>query len=128
MTNMPETARAGSKLFAPDVRLAALGPLSTNGQQGEILEAARENIVSVEVTRINTGSSHYSITLNNWDNAIAARRDAQQQNWPPFKYNDFDIFEFGMRLRIDMRYWPDAPQKSTLSAMAHWTLAVTQMA
>ena len=120
MTGMPETSRAGSRLFAADVRLVALGTLSTGGEAGTVLESVRDHLVSVEVTRINTGPSHYTITLNNWDNAIAARRDAQQERWPPFKFNDFGTFEFGMRLRLDVRYWPDAaPQASEMVQAAH---------
>jgi hypothetical protein len=33
--------------------------------------------------------------------------------WPRFKYNDFKVLDFGMRIRIDMRYFPD--DDSTLS-------------
>lgn len=118
MSGMPQATRPGSQLFAPDLRIAKLGALSPSGEQGEILELPRDDVVSVEITRVSSGSSHYSITLNNWDSAIAARRDAQQQTWPPFKYNSFEHFEFGMRLRIDMRYWPDASQEATQTVQA----------
>lgn len=120
MTSMPEAGRAGGRLFAADARLVQLGALSAGGEAGTVLDAVRDHVVSVEVTRVNTGPSHYAITLNNWENAIAARRDAQQETWPPFKFNDFDTFEFGMRLRVDVRYWPDAsPQAPQTVQAAH---------
>ena len=120
MTSIPYTVRPGSQFFVPDTRIAKLGALSVSGTAGEVLDVPRADIVSIEVTKVNTGSSHYSITLNNWDNAVAARREGQQQSWPPYKYNNFDHFEFGMRLRIDMRYWPDAaPEVSQTVQAAH---------
>ena len=79
----------------------------------------------VEVTQVNTGQSHYTITFNNWfletpddprasksvDNVQAAgpvKRTTLSKSpfWPRFKYNDFSLLKFGQRLRIDMRYWP----------------------
>jgi hypothetical protein len=118
MSGMPQATRPGSRLFAPDLRIAKLGALSPSGEEGQILELPRDDVVSLVITRVCSGPSHYSITLNNWDSAIAARRDAQQQTWPPFKYNNFDHFEFGMRLRIDMRYWPDSSRENTQTVQA----------
>jgi len=82
------------------------------------------DIVRVEVTRVCSGASQYSVTFNNWYTSTAQDRAAPGQAgsaprsreqlssgnkplWPRFKYNDFDILYFGQRLRIDMRYWPD---------------------
>ena len=118
-----ETPRPGSTYFAPDVRIVALGELRDQGEAGEDLELERPHITSVEVTRVHSGVSQYSIVLNNWNDALPAQpRSDNQRAWPPFRYNNLEVFEFGQRLRIDMRYWPDPATESVepLRAAHRW--------
>lgn len=93
-----------------------LGELSASGEAGEEIPQLVPDIIRVEVTRASTGSCQYSITLNNWYDTLPADRKAgagrgeqlqeSQPLWPRFKYNALDYVAFGMRLRIDFRYWP----------------------
>jgi hypothetical protein len=122
--------RPGTTYFAPAVRIAKLGDDLRPGETGTTLpEDVLHDVTRVEVVRVNTGMSQYTLTLNNMYLAAAAdraaaerqhtgtrRRDAAasrellvkgQPAWPRFKYNDFHHLAFGHRLRIDMRYWPD---------------------
>ena len=108
MTTPQGTPRPGSTYFAPDVRIVALGELRDEGEVGKDLEWERPHITSVEVTRVNSGVSQFSIALNNWNDVLPAQpRGEKRRAWPPFRYNNLELFEFGQRLRIDMRYWPD---------------------
>lgn len=76
------------------------------------------DLLRLEVTRVHTGSSQYSLTLNNWYASTARERAGELESheiargvrprWPRYKYNDLGILCFGKRLRIDMGYWPDA--------------------
>jgi hypothetical protein len=109
--------RPGQTYFVPGVRIMRLGPLKPGPEPGEEIEELAPDILHVEVTRVNSGSGQYCITLNNWFDTLPADRKAgagqrellrgEQPLWPRFKYNDFSVLQFGMRLRIDMRYWPD---------------------
>lgn len=110
---MTETvARPGRTFFAPDARILALGALTLRGEAGEVLLEARPDVVAVEVTRVATGASQFTITLSNWLDALGGGRSgrAERPAWPPFKYSAFEPFRFGRRLRIEMRYWPDAQE------------------
>jgi hypothetical protein len=123
----PVAARPGQTYFVPGVRIMLLSKMPHPGpdiEAQEILEL-RPDILSVSVTRPCTGAAQYCITLNNWydslprDRAKGAGLREQMETgtnlpvWPRFKYNDFQVLDFGMRLRIDMRYFPDA--ETTLS-------------
>ena len=102
--------------------------LSKMPHPGPDIEAAeiteiRPDIMSVTVIRPCTGAAQYCITLNNWFDSLPRDRDqgvgsrepivGGQPAFPRFKYNDFKVLDFGMRLRIDMRYFPDP--EATLS-------------
>lgn len=79
------------------------------------------DVLRAEVARVNTGVCTYSLTLNNAYHSTPEDRAATDLGgeayrrelvaagtpfWPRFKYNDFFHFEFGQRLRIEMRRWP----------------------
>jgi hypothetical protein len=114
---MSTTPRPGTTYYVPGARIVRLGELSASGDAGEEIPQLAPDILKVEVTRVNTGSCQYSITLNNWydtlpeDRRNHAGRGELLQNSQPlsprFKYNALDYLAFGMRLRIDLRYWPD---------------------
>jgi uncharacterized protein len=129
MATSPVAARPGASFFVPAVRIKKLGPLQAAAEAGDDLPVLDGDVLRVEVTRVNTGVSQYSITLNNWfDSLPADRQDSRLQVtlreqlvngrpvWPRFKYDSFDYFRFGDRLRIDMRYWPDPPADAGLAA------------
>ncbi len=79
----------------------------------------QNDILRVEVTRVSSGSSQYSITLNNWFDSLPNGRVGASSNGsgnvekrggngqpdlPRYKYNDFKALCFGNRLRIEMGY------------------------
>jgi len=105
------------------MKLADTIPLGDD--TGTPIPEAGFDLISAEVTLLNTGSSQYTLTLNNWFTALPgnstaleeARERAKEKRadggaWPRFKYNDFQVFRFGMRLRIEMRYWPDVDSET----------------
>jgi hypothetical protein len=115
----PVTVRPGHTYFVPGVRVLRLSKMPHPGPDIEAREIVelRQDILSVSVTRPCSGAAQYCITLNNWFDSLPRDR-AQgvgpreeivggQPTWPRFKYNDFKVLDFGMRLRIDMRYFPD---------------------
>ena len=114
----PVVARPGHTYFAPDVRVVRLGKKPGEPAVME-LDKLRSDIISVMVTRPCTGSAQYCIMLNNWFDSLPRDRkqgfglreemdkDNHEPTWPRFKYNDLVELDFGMRLRIDMRYFPD---------------------
>jgi hypothetical protein len=128
--------RVVSTYFAPAVQISALGALSSGPTGGALLpDDVLGDIVRAEVTRVCSGASQYSITFNNWCTSTAVDRASQgaagstmpatsqlsggsQPSWPRFKYNDFGLLYFGQRLRVDMRYWPDARTDTQLSTPA----------
>jgi hypothetical protein len=131
--------RPGRAFYAPAVRLSRLGADGNTG--GEILDQVQGDVTDVEVTLLANGIATYSITLNNAYLSTRVERDVdasvlsqeQQQSttllssgnnpvWPRFKYDAFRHFAFGMRLRIDMRYFPPDTDASTAqrSAQANW--------
>src|SRR3954471_2952352 len=119
---MGEKARPGATYFVPGVRILKLGDICDKKGAQEILTELDPDILKVEVTRVNTGVCQYCITLNNWFDTLpadrkgsepAGKREALRKGepvWPRFKYNDFSVLNFGVRLRIDMRYFPDPIQ------------------
>lgn len=132
-------ARPGQTYFAPGVRVLKLGKTPKPGRddQGSGEEKAKEltelrqDILSVTVTRPCTGAAQYCIVLNNAFDSLPRDRalgvgpreeldpGTRQPVSPRFKYNDFRILDFGMRLRIDMRYFPDPdPGLSTTDQQA----------
>jgi hypothetical protein len=132
MSAVPAAARPGQTYFVPGVRIMRLAKMPHPGpdtEAEEIIEL-RPDILSVKVTRPCTGSAQYCITLNNWYDSLPRDRatgvgsregmDASGNPiWPRFKYNDFKVLDFGMRLRIDMRYFPDPdPALSTTDQQA----------
>ena len=131
VTADPSADRAGSSFFAPGLRIRKLGELQPGPQPGDDLDAdVLADVRSVEITRVHTGSSQYSITLNNWYTSTAADRrgpeaiDSRELDgrdrpeWPRHKYNAFDLLKFGDRLRLDLRYWPDRAGSGTESGAA----------
>jgi hypothetical protein len=123
----PVAARPGQTYFVPGVRIMKLSKMPHPGPDIEAQEIVelRQDILSVSVTRPCTGAAQYCITLNNWfdslprdrANGVGPREEisarTNQPVFPRFKYNDFKVLDFGMRIRIDMRYFPDP--ESTLS-------------
>lgn len=103
MTTSAQATRPDLAYFVPDVRIVGLGEPRDKGERGTELEEDRPHITGVEVTRANSGVSQYSITLNNWNNALSAQAGGEAQ-FPPYRYNSLDRFQFGQRLRIDMCY------------------------
>jgi hypothetical protein len=112
-------ARPGQTYFVPGIRVTRLSPVPLPGPDplAKELVELQQDIISAWVTRPCTGAAQYCITLNNWYDSLPADRAAGfgsreqivagQPAWPRFKYNDFKVLDFGMRLRIDMRYFPD---------------------
>lgn len=129
-------ARPGQTYFVPGVRVFELGRVPRVGRddapgpgQARELVELRPDVLSVEVTRPCTGSAHFCMTLNNWFDLLP--RDRPQLVGPPeqkiagqpvsprFKYNNLDVLDFGKRIRIDMRYFPDPePSLSTTDQQA----------
>jgi hypothetical protein len=123
----PVAARPGQTYFVPGVRVMKLSKMPHPGpdfEAEEILEL-RQDIISVSVTRPCTGAAQYCVVLNNWFDSLPRDRakgvgpreeivtGTGQPIWPRFKYNDLQVLDFGMRIRIDMRYFPDP--ETTLS-------------
>jgi hypothetical protein len=119
----PVAARPGQTYFAPGVRVMRLSDMPHPGPDVEAQEIVelRQDILSVTVTRPCTGAAQYCITLNNWFDSLPRDRSQGvgpreqiingQPASPRFKYNDFVVLDFGRRIRIDMRYFPD-PEKT----------------
>jgi hypothetical protein len=119
----PVAARPGQTYFVPGVRVMRLGQLHPGSDKGDakLIEEILPDILSVSVTRPCTGAAQFCIVLNNWYDTLPADRAAgfgaregatgDTTTWPRFKYNDFKVLDFAMRLRIDMRYFPD-PEKT----------------
>ena len=120
MTEGADATRPGQTYFVPGVRISKLGKLRPGPEKGVELTEAQYDILSVKVTLVHHGAGQYCITLNNWYDTLPADRKQPHPPrmanevmignvpaWPRFKYNDFSIFQFGDRLRIDMRYFPD---------------------
>lgn len=116
----PLTARPGQTYFVPGVRVMLLDSMPHPGPDIEAKEIVelRQDILEVSVTRPASGAAQYCITLNNWFDSVPRDRAKGvgpreeitpngQPVWPRFKYNDFQVLDFGKRLRIDMRYFPD---------------------
>src|SRR5262249_2715643 len=128
--------RPGKTYFVPAVRIARLAPRLSPGEQGDILpQDVLYDVTRAEATRVNTGARQYSPNFTNWYVATGTDRadrsgaggppssgarglgrpaaehellQGRNPTWPRFKYNDFYLVRFGDRLRLDMRYWPDA--------------------
>jgi hypothetical protein len=123
----PVAARPGQTYFAPAVRVLRLSQMPHPGPDVEAEEIVelRPDILSVTVTRPSTGAAQYCILLNNWFDSLPRDRArgvgpreeivAGQPAWPRFKYNDFQVLDFGMRLRIDMSYYSDPTATPSLT-------------
>ena len=134
----PVAKQPGRFYFAPGIRVRKLGrTLQARGEAGSDLPGhIMADLVSAEVTLVNTGLSTYTLTLNNTilttarDRADAGTSDddggsgdvSSAQPWPRYKYNAFDLLTLGDRLRVDLRYWPDAPDDADpkLRASQDW--------
>jgi hypothetical protein len=116
-----------STYFVPGFRVTKLPPtVNDTPQPGDKLpDSIIGDIVQAEVTRVCTGASQYSFTLNNYiaaplgsvgatPNPPAALVGGNQPSWPPYKYNDFSLIAFGNRLRIDMQDFRDASTERKL--------------
>ncbi len=126
-----EAGRPGTTYYVPGVRVVKLGPIRPGPTVVvDRLEEVQYDILSVRVTRVNSGASQFCITLNNWFDTLpadraegAGRREllrGGQPLWPRFKYNDFALLNFGTRVRIDMRYFPDpAEGVDETAALSH---------
>ena len=109
---------AGATYFVPGVWIRGLGQLSSSDAPGTDIADLNPDVVSVKVTRVNTGASQYEIVLNNWDDRLPGMGSGQgggsattaPRSTPRFKYNSLSIVTFGQRLRVDMRYFPDPVQ------------------
>lgn len=137
--------RVVSTYFAPGVQISLLGALSPLPTDGAVLQDdVLGDIVHAEVTRVCSGACQYSVTFNNWFTTTAVDRASigpagsstpgtsqlshgNQPLWPRFKYNDFGLIAFGQRLRVDMRYWPNATLGAQLSTPAGQAQSWTPM-
>jgi hypothetical protein len=123
-----EANRPGTAYFVPGVRISKLGPFQRGAAPAQAVELPSDvlaDVLQVEVTRVNTVASQFSVTFNNWYTTTAADRAAperlgareiqgrSQPLWPRYKYNDFSLLAFGDRLRIDFSYWLDASNSTT---------------
>ncbi|MDR3698750.1 MAG: hypothetical protein P4L56_03885 [Candidatus Sulfopaludibacter sp.] len=125
-------SRPGQTYFVPGVRVLRLAQMAHPGPDVEAQEIVelRQDILAVTVTRPASGAAQYCILLNNWFDSLprdratgVGPREEMSPNgqpvWPRFKYDDFQVLDFGMRLRIDMRYFPDPdPSLSTTDQQA----------
>jgi hypothetical protein len=135
VTTSPIAARPGGTYFVPGARLVKLSKtLGAGAEVGEELPILAQDLLRVEVTRVHTGASQFSVTLNNWFDALPAdRHDTKntvtalerltgektpQPLWPRFKHNALEHLEFGDRIRIDLRYWPDPPSAADAATRA----------
>src|ERR1700677_1039998 len=109
-----------STYFVQGFRVTKLPPtVNDTSQPGtQLPDGIIGDVVPAEVTRVCTGASQYSFTLNNYiaaplgsvgatSNAPASLVGGNQPSWPPYKYNDFSLIAFGDRLRIDMQDYRD---------------------
>ena len=120
-------ARPGQAYFVPGIRVMRLSPMPKPGRDPATTELVelQPDIISAWVTRPCSGAAQYCITLNNWYNSLAGDRARGfgsreeiirgQPTSPRFKYNDFKVLDFGMRLRVDMRYFPNADPSLSIS-------------
>src|SRR3954452_16325079 len=109
----PVVARPGQTYFVPGVRIMRLADKLHAGRDSEAKEIVElsQDIIAVSVTRPCSGAAQYCITLSNWFDSLPRdraqgigpreQRVSGQPVWPRFKYNDFAVLDFGMRLRID---------------------------
>jgi hypothetical protein len=126
-----------STYFVPGFRLSTLpNTLPAGTESGAVMsDDVLGDVIQAEVTRVCSGASQFSITLNNYittTTSTSASKGAggaavmtptslsggTQPFWPPYKYNDFSIIAFGMRLRIDMQDWRDPSTERRLSSQA----------
>jgi hypothetical protein len=128
-----------STYFVPGLRISILPPnLTAVSQPGTVLaDDVLGDIIHAEVTRVCTGASQFSFTLNNYiantiyspnTNSLTAGAATPSSlsggvrpAWPPYKYNDFSLIAFGTRLRIDMQDWRDPSTERLLSSPAAWS-------
>jgi hypothetical protein len=126
-----------STYFVPGLRISTLPPtLGAGSQPGAVLpDNMLGDLIQAEVTRVCSGASQFSFTLNNYiastiyspniNSAGGASvmtpssiSGGARPGWPPYKYNDFSLIAFGVRLRIDMQDWRDPSTERKLSRPA----------
>jgi hypothetical protein len=126
-----------STYFVPGFRVTKL-PATVNSaaQPGTALpDDIIGDVVQAEVTRVCSGASQFSFTLNNYIATTTSTSPTKgaggatvltptslsggtQPGYPPWKYNDFSLISFGDRLRIDMQDWRDPSTERRLSNTA----------
>ena len=130
MSRIPLAARPGTTYLVPEARIRRLNSaLRADAETGEELNILAGDVLQVSVMRVHSGTSQYSITVNNWfDSLPQRRRDEGDESsrpeplengrpaWPRFKYNTLQHLRFGDRLRIDMRYCGDRPNETDPAA------------
>jgi phage protein D len=90
-------------LYAPQARLFDLA------SNEEVATTTSSDLVSVQVTLVNTGAAQVSMTLNN-----QAEDPATDPVFPPWRYNDLVKFKPGQRIRVDFRYGRQSSAWQTL--------------
>jgi hypothetical protein len=125
--------------FVPGFRVTKLADkLNVAAQSDRALpEDIIGDVIQAEVTRVCTGASQFSITLNNYITTLTSTSASKgasgatvltptslsggvQPLWPPYKYDDFSLIAFGDRLRIDMQDWRDPSTERKLDTDATW--------
>src|SRR5258708_6865244 len=85
--------------FAPQARLCSLPSAE------ELMQTTQADVISVQVTQVNTGPSLLSITLNNhFESGDAPPAPQTKPGFPPWRYNDLNRLKPGQRIRVDFRY------------------------
>ena len=139
MNQLAAPQSIASTYFVPGLRISTLpANLTAVSQPGTVLpDDVMGDVIQAEVTRVCTGASQFSFTLNNYiantiyspdKNSLtagaatpASLSGGVKPAWPPYKYNDFSLIAFGTRLRIDMQDWRDPSTERLLSSSAAWS-------
>src|SRR5258708_34946777 len=85
--------------FAPQARLCSLPSAE------ELMQTTQADVISVQVTQVNTGPSLLSITLNNhFESGDAPPAPQTKPGFPPWRDNDLNRLKPGQRIRVHFRY------------------------
>ena len=136
MNQMAAPQSVTSTYFVPGLRISVLpANLTSASQPGTALpDTVLRDVIQAEVTRVCSGASQFSFTLNNYVASTIYSPDAisiggtpsslsggTRPAYPPYKYNDFSLIAFGTRLRLDMQDWRDPSTERRLSSPATWS-------